>query len=181
MADLYSGKFLDRNTIAHQGRCNSSQLNNGILGVGASISSMPHKIRQFDSSDTEAVIALWEQAGLTRPWNDPHTDIARKLTVQPELFLVAADSEDESIVGSVMAGYDGHRGWMYYLASDAARRGQGIGRDLVREVESRLEAMGCPKSMLMVRADNDRVIGFYDQLGYAEDRVAVLGKRLIED
>lgn len=119
--------------------------------MGASISSMPHKIRQFDSSDTEAVIALWEQAGLTRPWNDPHTDIARKLTVRPELFLVATDSEDESIVGSVMAGYDGHRGWMYYLASDAARRGQGIASRYSGSGSSKTERQKVDPAPLRVR------------------------------
>ena len=71
-------------------------------------------IRAFDLPDTEAVVSLWQQAGLTRPWNNPYQDIRRKLSVQPELFLVAVD--DRTIVGTVMAGYDGHRGWLHKVA-----------------------------------------------------------------
>ena len=81
-------------------------------------------IRPFDVADTEPVVALWHAAGLTRPWNDPHRDIERKLAVQPELFLVAVDGD--VVVGTVMAGYDGHRGWLYYLASAPDRRNEGI-------------------------------------------------------
>jgi len=152
-------------------------------------------IRTFDRRDTDAVVALWEDAGLTRPWNDPRADIARKLAVQPELFLVAVEpaaagagtgtgmGTDESarIVGSVMAGYDGHRGWLYYLASASDRRGAGIGRGLVAEAERLLLAMGCPKVQLMVRAGNEQVLGFYDALGYERFEVGNTGKRLIRD
>ena len=136
-------------------------------------------IRVFEERDTETVVALWESVGLTRPWNDPRKDIARKLAVQPELFLVAED--DDRVVGSVMAGYDGHRGWLYYLASDPGRRGQGIARGLVAEVEVRLLAMGCPKVQLMVRPDNDSARGFYDALGYEPFDTWSTGKRLIDD
>jgi len=136
-------------------------------------------IRVFEERDTETVVALWESVGLTRPWNDPRKDIVRKLTVQPELFLVAED--DDRVVGSVMAGYDGHRGWLYYLASDPGRRGEGIGRGLVAEVEVRLLAMGCPKVQLMVRPDNDSARGFYDALGYEPFDTWSTGKRLIAD
>lgn len=134
-------------------------------------------IRAFRVSDTEAVVALWERAGLTRPWNDPRKDIERKLAVQPELFLVALDGS--GLVGSVMAGYDGHRGWLYYLAS--ARHGEGIGRGLVVEAERRLEAMGCPKVQLMVRPDNTGAHGFYEALGYEPFEIWATGKRLIAD
>lgn len=137
------------------------------------------KIRQFAPSDTDETVALWEACGLTRPWNDPRADIARKLTTQPELFLVA--TLEEIVVGSVMAGYDGHRGWMYYLATAHAHRGQGIGSALVAEAERKLEALGCPKTQLMVRADNLQAIGFYSALGYESNEVVVLGKRMIED
>lgn len=146
---------------------------------------MTWQIREFRPADTDAVIALWHEAGLTRPWNDPRADIERKLAVQPELFLVAAEpravSSGEDIVGSVMAGYDGHRGWLYYLASATARRGRGIGRALVRAAEDRLTAMGCPKVQLMVRAGNDEVLNFYDALGYERFDVSNTGKRLILD
>ena len=109
-------------------------------------------IRPFDVADTEDVVSLWQATGLTRPWNNPYQDISRKLSVQPELFLVAVD--ERAVVGSVMAGYDGHRGWLYYLASAPERRGEGIGRRLVGEAEDRLLAMGCPKVQLMVRPEN---------------------------
>lgn len=136
-------------------------------------------IRQFEPADANATVALWEACGLTRPWNDPHADIARKLAVQPELFLVAEAGGD--IVGSVMAGYDGHRGWMYYLATAPAHRGQGVGGSLVAAAEGLLAAMGCPKSQLMVRDDNHPAIDFYTGLEYEPNAVLVLGKRLIAD
>lgn len=134
-------------------------------------------IRPFESDDAEPVVALWQHAGLTRPWNDPYRDIERKLAVQPELFLVAVD--DSVVIGSIMAGYDGHRGWLYYLAS--ARRGEGIGRALVAEAERRLERLGCPKVQLMVRPDNETARGFYDALGYSSFDTWATGKRLIPD
>ena len=136
-------------------------------------------IRPFAIRDTEDVVSLWQAAGLTRPWNDPYQDIRRKLSVQPELFLVAVD--DAALVGSVMAGYDGHRGWLYYLASDPARRGEGIGRRLVEAAEERLLAMGCPKVQLMVRPGNNAAQGFYDGLGYEPFEIWATGKRLIAD
>ncbi|MDU0365781.1 GNAT family acetyltransferase [Microbacterium sp. NPDC089180] len=136
-------------------------------------------IRAFVPSDEDAVVALWEDAGLTRPWNDPRADIRRKLTVQPELFLVAVDGD--ALVGSVMAGYDGHRGWLYYLAAAASHRGRGVGRTLVAEAERLLEEMGCPKVQLMVRPDNTGARGFYDALGYEPFETWATGRRLIVD
>lgn len=136
-------------------------------------------IRPFDLRDEDAVVALWESAGLTRPWNDPRADIRRKLTVQPELFLVAVDGDD--LVGTVMAGYDGHRGWLYYLASAETHRGRGIGRALVAEAEGLLEALGCPKVQLMVRPDNAAARGFYEALGYEPFDTWATGRRLIVD
>jgi ribosomal protein S18 acetylase RimI-like enzyme len=136
-------------------------------------------IRAFSLRDTESVIALWQATGLTRSWNNPHLDIQRKLTVQPELFLVAVDGED--IVGTVMAGYDGHRGWLYYLASDPMRRGQGIARALVTTAEEALLELGCPKVQLMVRPENADVLGLYDSLGYERFDTSTTGKRLIAD
>lgn len=137
------------------------------------------RIRPFTTADTETVVALWCEAGLTRPWNDPYRDIERKLSVQPELFLVA--TREERVCGSVMAGYDGHRGWLYYLAVDPADRGTGIGRRLVREAEERLAALGCPKVQLMVRPENARARGFYEALGYEDFDTWATGKRLIAD
>lgn len=141
------------------------------------------QIRVFETEDTEEVVKLWEECGLTRPWNDPRADIKRKLTTQPDLFLVVVDSgfNGSKIVGSVMAGYDGHRGWLYYLATALSHRRQGLGRALVAEAERRLEAVGCPKIQLMVRADNAQAADFYTGLDYEKSDVLVLGKRLIED
>lgn len=137
------------------------------------------QIRPFSIGDTEAVVSLWEESGLTRPWNDPYQDIARKLTVQPDLFLLAVDTGE--VVGSVMAGYDGHRGWLYYLAASPARRGEGIGRRLVEAAEDRLLALGCPKVQLMVRPENGGVHEFYARLGYESFDCWTTGKRLIDD
>ncbi|UJP11283.1 GNAT family acetyltransferase [Microbacterium sp. KUDC0406] len=140
---------------------------------------MTVQLRTFDRADEDAVIALWDEAGLTRPWNDPHADIERMLAVWPELLVVAEESG--RIVGTVMAGYDGHRGWIYYLASAADRRGEGIGRSLVEEAERRLLALGCPKVQLMVRPGNEIVFAFYDQIGYERFDIGMTGKRLIVD
>lgn len=136
-------------------------------------------VRSFELEDEDAVVALWEEAGLTRPWNDPRADIRRKLTVQPELFLVAVDGD--TVVGSVMSGYDGHRGWLYYLAAAASHRGRGVGRLLVAEAERLLEALGCPKVQLMVRPENTGARGFYDALGYEPFETWATGKRLVVD
>lgn len=142
-------------------------------------------IRAFERADTESVVALWIEAGLTRRWNDPRLDIERKLSVQPELFLVAAEPASEGggtqVVGTVMAGYDGHRGWLYYLATAQSHRRRGIASSLVREAERLLVAMGCPKVQLMVREGNEGVLGFYDELGYERFAVSNTGRRLIVD
>lgn len=140
---------------------------------------MSIQIRAFDTADTEAAVSLWQEAGLTRPWNNPYQDIRRKLTVQPELFLVAV--LDGALVGTVMAGYDGHRGWLYYLASAPSRRGEGIGRRLVERAEELLTEMGCPKVQLMVRTENLEVHDFYAALGYEPFATWNTGKRLIAD
>jgi ribosomal protein S18 acetylase RimI-like enzyme len=136
-------------------------------------------IRTFTNADEAAVVALWLAAGLTRPWNDPYADIARKRTVQPELFLVGELGGE--IVASAMAGYDGHRGSIYYLAVRPVHQRQGHARAIMAEVERRLTALGCPKLNLMVRRDNSAAVGFYERLGYDEQAVVTLGRRLIVD
>jgi ribosomal protein S18 acetylase RimI-like enzyme len=141
--------------------------------------SRPH-IRPFNLADSEAVIAIWEACQMTVPWNDPHKDIARKMQVNPELFLVAA-GEDGRIVGTVMGGYEGHRGWINYLAVSPDCQHQGIGRALMDAVEAKLAAMGCAKINLQVRSSNRAVIQFYGHLGYHIDDVISLGKRLNKD
>jgi ribosomal protein S18 acetylase RimI-like enzyme len=137
------------------------------------------QIRPFERPDELAVVALWERCGLTRQWNDPHKDIARKLAVQPELFLVGV--VDEAVIATVMAGYEGHRGWVNYLAVAPAFRGQGLARALMQQVEESLLRRGCPKVSLLVRTSNPEAIDFYRHLGYSQDEVVSLGKRLIAD
>ncbi len=137
------------------------------------------QIRPYQLSDEEAVVALWHECGLTHPSNDPHRDIARKLSEQPELFLVATDSQ--SLVGTAMVGFDGHRGWVYYLAVAPNHQGLSIGRALMAEAERLLIERGCPKLNLMVRSSNAQVIEFYRKLGYTQDDVVTLARRLIPD
>ncbi|RZT93011.1 ribosomal protein S18 acetylase RimI-like enzyme [Advenella incenata] len=140
---------------------------------------MQIQFRQFHPDDTEQTVALWQACGLTRPWNDPHKDIERKLQQEPELFIVA--ERDGLLLGSVMAGYDGHRGWIYYLSVLPQYQSQGLGKKLVQQAEQRLRSKGCPKIQLMIRLDNSSVQDFYRALGYEQAEVVVLGKRLIED
>ena len=137
------------------------------------------KIRQFQLSDEAAVIELWRQCGLIRPNNDPHKDIRRKMKVQSEMFLVGVI--ENKIVATVMAGYEGHRGWINYLAVDPSQQKNGIGRQIVVEAERLLRAAGCPKINLQVRTSNISVIEFYKRLGYAIDDVVSMGKRLEKD
>ncbi|HRX61108.1 MAG TPA: GNAT family acetyltransferase [Candidatus Competibacter sp.] len=140
---------------------------------------MSHTIRPFTEADTSAVVDLWKLCDLTRPWNDPTKDITRKLTVQPELFLLA--EQEGRIIGSVMAGYEGHRGWINYLAVHPDYRRAGLGRQLMAAAEKRLLSLGCPKINLQVRTSNAAAIGFYQSIGFAQDEVVSYGKRLIPD
>jgi ribosomal protein S18 acetylase RimI-like enzyme len=137
------------------------------------------RIRAFVPDDTERVVALWTECGLTRAWNDPYKDIARKLSVQPALFLVG--EADGVVIATAMIGFDGHRGWVSYLAVDPAHRGQGHSAALMAEAERLLIELGCPKIMLMVRAENTPVVDLYVHLGYATEGTVVMGKRLIPD
>jgi ribosomal protein S18 acetylase RimI-like enzyme len=114
-----------------------------------------------------------------RPWNDPHKDIARKLARQPELFLVGKQGAE--VIATAMAGYDGHRGWVYYVAVAPDCRKKSYGRQLMREVERRLIDLGCPKINLQVRTSNRATIDFYRSLGYVRDEAVSLGRRLIPD
>ena len=125
------------------------------------------------------MIHLWEICGLTRPWNNPELDIFRKLVQQDDLFLVAI--KDEQLIAVLMGGYDGHRGWMNYLAVHPQHQRLGIATALVQQLEKRLIARGCPKLQLLVRQDNLDVQTFYEELGYEEVDVVCMGKRLIQD
>lgn len=136
-------------------------------------------IRPFHPTDETSVVALWKTCGLFRSWNDPHKDIARKMQVSPEWFLVA--EHGGRVVASVMIGYEGHRGWINYLAVEPAWQRRGTGRALMAEAERVLRAAGCPKINLQVRRTNHEVIAFYEKLGFAQDDVVSLGKRLEHD
>lgn len=136
-------------------------------------------IRPYQPQDEDDVIRLWERCGLTRPWNDPRRDIARKLAAQPELFLVGQLGDE--VMATAMAGFDGHRGWVYYLAVAPEHRKKAYGRQLMEEVERLLTARGCPKINLQVRTGNAEIIAFYRSLGYVQDEVVSLGRRLIQD
>jgi ribosomal protein S18 acetylase RimI-like enzyme len=137
------------------------------------------EIRVFKESDRKAVIALWEACGLTRPWNDPNKDISRKLSVQSELFFIG--ELGGKVIVAVMAGYDGHRGSVFYLAVSPEYQHRGYGRLLMAKIEESLRSMGCPKLNIVVRSSNDKVLAFYDSLGYSTDDVVSIGKRLIPD
>jgi ribosomal protein S18 acetylase RimI-like enzyme len=134
------------------------------------------KIRLFQDSDRSDVIDLWHRCHLVVPQNDPQHDIDMKLKVQPDLFFVGTLSN--KIVATVMAGYDGHRGWIYYLAVDPDYQRKQIGRRMMENAESKLQKLGCPKINLQVRTSNQAVISFYKRLGFSTDNVVGLGKRL---
>jgi ribosomal protein S18 acetylase RimI-like enzyme len=137
------------------------------------------EIDVFTSDDRNQVVQLWAAAGLTRPWNLPEADIERKEQMQPELFFVARD--EGQVIGSVMAGYEGHRGWIHYLAVDSKYRGRGVGKALLQRAEAALAALGCPKVQLQVRPDNEAVVDYYEHLGYSRYETISMGKRLVHD
>lgn len=136
-------------------------------------------IRRFEPGDRAAVVELWGLAELVRPWNDPDLDIDRKVAVDPEGFLVADVAG--RIVGTVMAGYDGHRGWLNYLAVAPGTQGRGLGGRLVREAEQLLGRRGCAKVNLQIRTSNEAAVDFYRAIGYELDDVVSMGRRLVDD
>ena len=140
---------------------------------------MNFQFRSYRESDKEDVIQLWEECGLVVPWNNPQLDIERKQTVQPELFLIGLVNDE--IIATAMVGYEGHRGWVNYLAVKPKFQRQGIGKLIMEEAERRLLKLGCPKLQVQIRNTNDGVIKFYRKLGYLQDEVVNLGKRLISD
>lgn len=136
-------------------------------------------IRNYQTGDETALIALWRDCGLVVPWNNPAADIARKCADSPELFFVGESGG--RLVASCMAGYDGHRGWIYYLAISPDMQRRGLASKIVAHAEAALAAIGCPKIDLMVRDSNHSVQAFYRSIGYGEDPVTVLSKRLVTD
>jgi ribosomal protein S18 acetylase RimI-like enzyme len=137
------------------------------------------EIRPFRKEDANVVTQLWRDCGLVTVANDPHQDMQRKVAFQPELFFVGFI--DGRIVATVMAGYEGHRGWINYLAVAPDLQGGGIGRQMMLEAESRLHVLGCPKINLLVRRSNTGVTEFYQKLGFSEEDAICLGKRLRKD
>lgn len=136
------------------------------------------EIRPYSELDETAVVELWREVFPNAPtWNVPEADIARKLKVQRELFLVATVGSE--IVGTVMGGYDGHRGWVYYVVVSPRHRRQGIGTALMKRVEEGLTRLECPKLNLQVRASNEEVVRFYKSLGYEVEERVSMGKRLV--
>jgi Acetyltransferases len=138
------------------------------------------EIRPFQTDDMSEVVGLWRSCNLTRLWNDPDKDITRKLRVNPEWFLVAALGE--KIVASIMIGYEGHRGWINYLAVAIPFRRHGIGTRLMQEAETILRSVGCAKINLQIRVGSEEELtGFYMGLGFRRDEVVCYGKRLEAD
>lgn len=137
------------------------------------------EIAEYQEKYGGEVIELWSKCKLVVPSNNPRRDIERKVEMGRDLFLVGIINS--KVVATVMGGYEGHRGWINYLAVDPEHQRNGYGRLIMLEVEERIRAKGCPKINLQVRAANDDVIKFYRMLGYSDDNVIGLGKRLEED
>jgi len=133
-------------------------------------------LREAVAVDAPAVIALWQAVGLTRPWNDPTDDFHRALAAADAAILILAAAD--AVVASVMVGYDGHRGWIYYLAVAPAYRRQGHGGALMAAAETWLRQRGAPKLQLMVREDNEEALAFYETLGLERQKVVTLGRFL---
>jgi len=131
------------------------------------------------TKDRARVIALWEETKLTRPWNDAGADFDRALGADNAIIMIATMGDD--LVGSVMVGDDGHRGWVYYLGVAQSERKTGLGHRLMDEAETWLKARGCPKIQFMVREDNHQALGFYRALGYERQKVETLGRFLDQD
>ncbi len=154
------------------------------------------RIRPYQPGDLAGLVALWEACGLTRPWNDPATDIAFCVASPTAALLVGWDepardaqaagaaatgatrTAPDKPIASVMVGHDGHRGWVYYVAVDPTQQGKGLGAQLMAEAEAWLKARGAPKLHLMVRSTNAQAIGFYERLGYQTEPVATMSKWL---
>ncbi|MFH1313396.1 MAG: GNAT family acetyltransferase [Candidatus Eisenbacteria bacterium] len=136
-------------------------------------------VRPYRSQDKAAVIELWQECGLVVPHNDPRRDIERKLKVNGEWFMVG--TIDERVVATCMAGYEGHRGWINYLAVSPRCRRRGLATRMMEHAQRTLEAAGCPKINLQIRTSNDDVIRFYEAIGFSVDPVVSMGKRLGPD
>lgn len=137
------------------------------------------EIRNYNLQDESQVIELWNKCKLVKPWNDPKQDIKRKIRKDPEYFLVGI--LNNKIIATVMGGYEGHRGWINYLAVDPEYQRKGYGKTLMKTIEEKLSSNGAPKINIQIRSANKSVIGFYKSIGYKIDDVISVGKRLMED
>jgi ribosomal protein S18 acetylase RimI-like enzyme len=137
------------------------------------------KIRKYKSKDKAELIQLWKECKLSNSKNDPEKDINRKLKSGSGSILIGV--EDGAIVASAMVGYEGHRGWINYLAVLPALQGLGYGKQIMEKAEQELRKVGCPKINLQIRVENKAVVKFYEGLGFFEDKVISMGKRLLND
>jgi ribosomal protein S18 acetylase RimI-like enzyme len=132
------------------------------------------EIRHLNGEDREGVVQLWHRTGLTRPWNDPVRDFDEAQSNATSCVLGAFD--DTALLGTVMLGYDGHRGWIYYLSVEPDYQRRGVGRALMASGEQWLHSHGARKVQLMVRDENEVARGFYKRLGYENAHTQVLGR-----
>ena len=137
------------------------------------------KVKVYEKTDQDEVISLWSLCGLVVSQNNPANDIERKLNVDPDLFLVGVSGNE--IVATVMGGYEGHRGWINYLAVKPTQQRKGYGEQMMLKIESLLKVKGCPKVNLQVRETNKNILAFYKAIGYDNDNVIGLGKRIVKD
>lgn len=140
-------------------------------------------IKTYHLNNLECVINLWQACNLVVAWNDPIKDIQRKMLVDPDLFLIGQLTDDpgSEIIATVMGGYEGHRGWINYLAVSPKHQRKGFARAMMQEVERLIQNKGCPKINLQVRDTNAEVINFYQAIGYDVENSVGLGKRLVPD
>ena len=137
------------------------------------------KVRPYNPKDEIQVIDLWYVCDLIVPWNNPKLDIERKLKVNPELFLIG--EINDNVVASIMGGYEGHRGWINYLAVLPEFRGKGYAKKIMNVIEKKLKDIGCPKINLQIRSNNKDAIKFYEKIGYYDERMTSMGKKLSND
>lgn len=144
--------------------------------MNAPLAPAPLAIDEIADADIEAAVALWQRCGLTRPWNDPHADIALARRRDNSTVLIGRDGE--KIVATAMVGHDGHRGWVYYVAVDPDRRARGLGRAIMAAAEDWLRSAGILKLQLLVRRENVAAGAFYQSLGFAESTSVMFAKWL---
>lgn len=135
------------------------------------------EVVELTEADCEAAIALWDETGLTRPWNDPIADFLRAINGKSSAVL-GIRGDDGDLLSTAMIGDDGHRGWVYYVAVSPSAQGTGLGRTTMESCEAWLIARGVPKIQFMVRTGHEQVLSFYERLGYQRQETEVLGRRL---